>query len=188
MKIEALTRNQVGGSAGHLSFELASRNPGMKFIVTDLPFVEADFNALKSTIGQHASRVLFLSHDFFQPWPTTAELGAIDIFLLRYIFHDWADAYVLRILQNLEPLMRPGARLLIIEQVVPEANDHSVPAAIRKLSSSFDLQMRGSCNGRERALSDWRALFRSARGNYEVEEMRVPVGSMTSSISVVYKG
>lgn len=142
---------------------------------------------MKASVGPHASQVSFLPHDFFQLWPTE-QIGDVDIFLLRYIFHDWADQYVLRIIQNLMPLMRPGSRLFIIEQTVPEAGDKDVPTAIRKLSSSLDLQMWGSCNGRERAASDWRELLRQADPRFEIEECRVPVGSMASNLNVLFRG
>jgi 6-hydroxytryprostatin B O-methyltransferase len=58
---------------------------------------------------------MFVSHDFYTPQTTKA-----DIYILRHILHDWADGDVVRILQNLLPALTDGARVLVSEGVVPE--------------------------------------------------------------------
>lgn len=52
--------------------------------------------------------------DFFTQQPVTA-----DVYYFRSIFHNWADKYCIRILQNLVPALKPGARIVIHERILP---------------------------------------------------------------------
>lgn len=59
-------------------------------------------------------RISLTTHDFFTPQTVSA-----DLFYFRWIFHNWSDAYALKILQNLVPAMKPGARVLINDGILP---------------------------------------------------------------------
>jgi hypothetical protein len=52
--------------------------------------------------------------DFF-----TLQAVAADVYYFRSIFHNWADKYCVRILQNLVPALKKGARVIIHERVLP---------------------------------------------------------------------
>lgn len=52
--------------------------------------------------------------DFFTEQPVTA-----DLYYFRTVFHNWADKYCVKILRALIPALRPGARILIHERVLP---------------------------------------------------------------------
>ena len=108
---EAKTLVDLGGSHGATSIALARHNPGLKCIVQDLP------ETIGSAIVPEAlhGRVEFMAHDLFSPQQTSA-----DIYFLRWIFHDWSDKYCIDILRNLIPAMKPGARVLVNEFVLPE--------------------------------------------------------------------
>ena len=60
------------------------------------------------------SRVELTTHDFFTPQPVRAE-----VYFFRWIFHNWSDTYAIKILQALVPAMKPGARVLIADGVLP---------------------------------------------------------------------
>lgn len=52
--------------------------------------------------------------DFFTPQTVSA-----DIYHFKSIFHNWADKYSIKILQNLIPALRKGAKIVIHERILP---------------------------------------------------------------------
>ena len=107
----------VGGSEGAHSAALARAFPNLEFIVQDLPAVVDAVQKNKPRTDWVADRIKFMPHDMF-----TAQPVAADVYLFRWIFHDWPDKYVIRILQQLVPVMKNGARVLINEIIMPEPN------------------------------------------------------------------
>ena len=106
----------VGGSSGSVSIAIAQTYPLLQFIVQDRPEVikTAERTTMPSDI---ARRIQFMAHDFFTAQPISA-----DLYLFRYIFHNWPDAHAIKILQQLVPALRPGARILIHDHLLPEPN------------------------------------------------------------------
>ena len=107
----------VGGSEGKYSIALAQSFPNLNFIVQDLPAVVRAVGAKKLVPPQLADRVTFMTHDMFKEQPVTA-----DVYLYRWVFHDWPDAYVVKILRQLIPSFKHGARLIINDTILPEPN------------------------------------------------------------------
>ena len=99
----------LGGSHGATSIALAQHYPNLKSTVQDLP------ETIQSAPQGLDGRVKFTAHDFFSPQPISA-----DIYFLRWILHDWSDKYSNKILQNLIPALKPGARILVNEFCLPE--------------------------------------------------------------------
>lgn len=66
-----------------------------------------------------------MAHDFLTPQPKEA-----DVFLFRWIFHDWPDKYVIKILRNLVPVLKPGTRIVVNDGVMPAPG--SVPLEIER--------------------------------------------------------
>ncbi|KAK5111515.1 hypothetical protein LTR85_011863 [Meristemomyces frigidus] len=106
---EAAKVVDVGGSTGETAFALTVRFPELHVVVQDVP---SNIDQAK----QHAARaVIFVAHDFFEPQP----VKDADVYVLRWILHDWPDKYCLRILRALIPALKPGARVLIVDAVLP---------------------------------------------------------------------
>jgi hypothetical protein len=61
------------------------------------------------------SRVSLTTHNFFDPQPEIA-----DVYFFRWIGHNWSDAYLVKILQALIPALKPGARVLFNDGILPE--------------------------------------------------------------------
>ena len=99
----------VGGSHGSVSTALARATQRLHFVVQDLPGTVEEGRAQLPKELQ--SRIEFMAHDFFQPQPVK---GA-DVYLFRFIMHNWADKYAARILQALIPAFKDGSRVLIYE-------------------------------------------------------------------------
>ena len=104
----------VGGSYGSLSIAIAKRFPGLRCIVQDQPEVVA--SAREKVPAYLKDRVKFMEHDFFTEQPVK---GA-QVYLLRWILHDWSDTYAARILKALVPALRVGSKLVICEVILPE--------------------------------------------------------------------
>ena len=96
-----------------------------------------------------ARRVDIQSGDFFESVP-----GA-DVYVLSYIFHDWDNESCLRILRVIKHAAAPGARLVIVEAVIP-AGDTPHPAKL------VDLTMLAMTTGRERTAGEYEALLAAA--------------------------
>lgn len=105
----------VGGSRGHVSAFIAQKFPNLHFVVQDLPSTTADFEeALLPRDGE--GRVEIMEHDFFEPQPVQ---GA-DVYLFRFVFHNWSDGYCSKILRALVPALRSGATVVVNDHCMPE--------------------------------------------------------------------
>lgn len=111
----SVTMVDVGGGKGLACRALAKYFPDITFVVQDLAdTVAAGQNQLPAEL---ADRVKFTTHDFFTPQPQG--IGA-DVFFFRAIFHDWPDKYCIRILRNLIPGLKKGAKILIFDIHTPD--------------------------------------------------------------------
>lgn len=61
------------------------------------------------------ARISGMEHDFLTPQPVK---GA-DIYLFRWILHDWSDKYCVKILQSLIPALKKGAKIIINDICIP---------------------------------------------------------------------
>lgn len=94
----AKTIVDVGGSHGQIAIALAKRYPGIQqVIVEDLPDTIAGLEELVPR--EFKDRIHGKEHDFLTPQPVK---GA-DVYLLRWILHDWSDKYSIQILRSLVP-------------------------------------------------------------------------------------
>jgi hypothetical protein len=69
--------------------------------------------------------------------------------------HDWDDGQGVRILENCRRAMRPGGRVIVVELVLSEIGQPG-PAPL------MDLNMMVLLTGRERTVSEYRALLKKA--------------------------
>jgi len=104
----------VGGSQGHVSAHLAERFPNLKFVVQDRPEV-IDGADTKIPEGLK-ERVTFMEHDMFTEQPVK---GA-DVYLFRYVLHDWSDKYSIKAFKQLVPAIKKGGKVVIQDHLLPE--------------------------------------------------------------------
>ena len=140
----------VGGGNGSLLVELLREQPGPRGIVFDLPETNRDEAAL-------GDRIKFVAGDFFEHVPVG------DVYVLATILHDWDDERAAAILRTISAAAPAGARLLILESVVPPGNE---PHGAKWL----DLLMLTLFDGRERDETQWRELL--AAGGFEPVSIR----------------
>jgi hypothetical protein len=61
-------------------------------------------------------QIKFMQHDFFTPQP----IKGADVYLLRWILHNWTDDKSVEILKNLIPALKKGSKVLINDGCLPE--------------------------------------------------------------------
>jgi hypothetical protein len=97
----------VGGSQGHVSVHLARAFPHLRFVVQDMEVVIQGADA--KIPDDVKDRVELMSHDMFTQQP----VKEADVYLLRYVLHDWPDKYCVKILQELVSGLKNGAKIVI---------------------------------------------------------------------------
>ncbi|KAI0975394.1 S-adenosyl-L-methionine-dependent methyltransferase [Xylaria arbuscula] len=166
---EKTTVVNVGGSHSSVAISITERFPNIKCVVQDLP----------NTISKRASllpaylhdRVSFMAYDFFKPQPIVA-----DVYYSRSIFHNWADKYCIKILQNLIPAMRPGARVIIHERIPPGLEKLNNLDALRAIN--LDVGMQQLLNAQQREMHEWAELFYRADPRFRYLGAHHPHGAI----------
>lgn len=146
----------LGGSRGSKAQAILQRHPHMQALVIDRPTVVATAQAdwRKHAPADCVGRLQFMAGDVMTEVPTAR--GAGDIYLLSAVLHGMGDEDAVRVLRNLgRACADTGACVAVMELVVPE---HQADYA----SAAFDMQMFMGTQGRERTLSEWRALVACA--------------------------
>jgi hypothetical protein len=138
----------IGGAGGSLLHAVLQANPAPSGIVFDLPNIAEIAKGAAAEVGLER-RVTSVGGDFFEAVP------AADLYLLRYILHDWDDAACIRILQNCRRAMLPGGRVAVIEQVLGDIGQPG-PAPL------MDMNMMVMLGGRERSETEYGQLFAAA--------------------------
>lgn len=156
----------VGGGQGALAYAALQANPELTAVVFDLPGVIEDARARVAEAGL-AGRTEVMAGSFLDEVPTGG-----DLYVLSWILHDWDDKAALRILKNCRRAMGDGARLLLIEMVLPSAEQPASPqaAAVARLAESLDLEMLTVVGGRERTAAEFEALLAAA--GFQLVQMR----------------
>ena len=144
---DGATVADIAGGFGGLLLRVLQTNPSLHGILYDQPHVLE-----RNRLGELAdnSRWELSSGDFFKSAPKA------DIYLLKYIMHDWPDEQASLILKNIRKAMNPGARILIMDPLIPEGNTpHS--------GKLMDLLCMGIYEGgRERTKKEFEQLLASA--------------------------
>ena len=143
----------VGGGNGALISALLRSQPDMKGILFDLPQGLAGAQEKLEADGV-ADRVTLVAGDFFESVPQHA-----DLYILKWIIHDWSDDKARAILEVCRAGMAPTSRLVLMERILPERVDAS-PSALD--ATMADLHMRVVLGGQERTTNEYRDLLAAA--------------------------
>ncbi len=143
---EARLAIDVGGADGAFVAGLLERHPELHGVVLDLPQVMAGVAGEARRRGM-ADRMTGQPGDFFDRLPSA------DLYLLKFILHDWDDASCRRILSNVRRAMNPGARLIIVEMM---ADTGTLEASL------MDIAMMFAFTGQERDERHFESLLSAA--------------------------
>lgn len=135
----------ISGADGTQLAALLDADPTRHGIVFDLPHVVPAARTLLAQRGLD-QRVEVAGGDFFVQFP------AADVYVLSAILHNWDDAAATRILYAIETAAKPGARLLVVETIVPPGDEPHY-------SNALDLTMLGLVTGKERARPEYETLL-----------------------------
>jgi O-methyltransferase domain len=143
----ANTLVDVGGGRGFLLGSILARNPSQRGVLYDLPIVVAEAKPVLEHLGV-ADRCDIAGGNFFDAVPAGA-----DGYLLKHVLHNWEDDRCVKLLRNIHAAAKPGARLFILESVVPSGNTPH-------MSKHLDLMMLVMTHGgRERTQAEWEAIL-----------------------------
>ena len=141
----------IGGGRGHLLRAVLEASPNASGVLFDLPQV------LAQSAGAASARLTLQPGDFFKD-----ALPACDCYLLMEVIHDWADASSIAIFKAIRKAARPGAKLLLIEQMVPEdPGPH--------WAKLLDIHMMAHFAARQRTRQEYAELLRSGGFNLDRE-------------------
>jgi DNA-binding PadR family transcriptional regulator len=146
----------IGGGNGTLLAAVLARHPGLRGIVFDQPDVVAEAGQVLEASGVR-DRAELVGGSFFESVP------AADLYVMKAIIHDWADAESTAILRTIHASSSPSSRLALVERVLGEANED----LDGKVSDLHMLVMPG---GMERTLEEWRVLL--AAGGWQLHGAR----------------
>ena len=135
----------IGGGSGHLLRAiLADAAPNAKGVLFELPHVIEEASSVAT------QRLTLQAGDFFQD-----PLPVCDAYLLMEIIHDWGDEESAAILRAIRSAAPEGARLLLIETIVPEdPGPH--------WSKMLDIHMLTLLGGRQRTVQEYQELLAPA--------------------------
>ncbi|KAL1604756.1 hypothetical protein SLS60_004296 [Paraconiothyrium brasiliense] len=100
--------------------------------------------------------VEFMTHDFFNEQPVKHG----DVYYLRWTLYNWLDTYYVRILRALIPALKKGARMLVMDFVMPPPG--VLPNGLDRKLRAMDLTMLEIANAKERDPEEWKGLFGEA--------------------------
>jgi hypothetical protein len=162
----------VGGGQGLLLQQVLAAYPDLRGTVFDQPQVVAPVAVPPVAVPPElAGRLVLQGGDFFAAVPAGA-----DAYLLKHIIHDWGDEDCLRILGQIRAVMAPGARVLVVEQVIPPGNG---PFPGKLLDLNMLVMTDG---GRERTPSEYASLL--AKAGLSLQRI-VPTPSPVSVVEAV---
>ncbi|MFC5202978.1 methyltransferase [Streptomyces kaempferi] len=116
----------IGGGQGQVVAGLLEKHPGMHGTLLDLPGVVANADARLRDGGSLADRVRIVPGDCREDIPVQA-----DVYIIKNIL-EWDDDSTRRALANIRKAARPGARVVVIENLVDDTPS-------MKFTTSMDL-------------------------------------------------
>lgn len=143
----------IGGGYGEFLGAVLTANPGATGILFDLPHAIEHARPHLEKCGV-LERCDVISGSFFDRVPAGA-----DTYVLKSVIHDWDDGHGTEIVRNVRGAMRPSAKLLLIERIMPERLQ---PGQADRALARSDMNMLVAHAAPERTERQWRDLLGSA--------------------------
>jgi hypothetical protein len=159
----------VAGGHGTLLAAILDQAPKLRGTLVEMPHVIQGARQA-GTLDRFAKRCALEAGSMFESVPAGA-----DAYIMKFIIHDWYDPECIRILGNCRKGIRPGGRLLVVDQVVPARNEPGP-------SKFMDLEMLVLPGGMERTEEEFRELF--AASGFKLERI-IPTPALQSIIEGV---
>lgn len=147
----------IGGGQGHVLAGLLERYPGLRGTLLDLPKVVAGADPRLRPGGALADRAELVPGDVRRGIPVDA-----DLYLIKNIL-EWDDDSTRRTLRNVVAAARPGARVVVIENLVDDS-----PSL--RFTTAMDLLLLLNVGGRKHTKES--LLARMAEAGLEVGDVQ----------------
>eukprot|EP00698_Gefionella_okellyi_P022071 TRINITY_DN7266_c0_g1_i1.p1 TRINITY_DN7266_c0_g1~~TRINITY_DN7266_c0_g1_i1.p1 ORF type:complete len:411 (+),score=85.65 TRINITY_DN7266_c0_g1_i1:77-1309(+) len=144
----------IGGGRGGVINMVLNAMPNVSGIVFDSASVVAAAPQASHWLPGVLDRVQFQAGDFFKEAPTA------DMYLLRWIIHDWNDEMSVRILKTIRKAMPVGGRVFIVEEPLPDEGKRGPP--LPHTAENSDVLMFVMLAGAHRTMAEYRALLQQA--------------------------
>ena len=131
----------IGGGRGHLLAAVLAAVPKAKGVLFDLPHV------IEQAANNASERLRLQAGDFFKD-----DLPVCDAYVMMDIIHDWSDEDSARILKNLRRAAPVGAKLLLIEAIIPDDTNPN-------WAKLLDIHMLTLAGGRQRTQQEHAELL-----------------------------
>jgi hypothetical protein len=139
----------IGGGDGMFLAKILAAYPSLRGTLFDQPHVTSKAAISLDALGL-SGRCQAIAGNFFVNVP---EGG--DVYLLKWILHDWDDTAAIGILRSCRRAMKPSSRLLVVEHVI------GLPNASAD-GTFMDLTMMVMNGGRERTENEFATLLAGA--------------------------
>ncbi|KAK0186676.1 S-adenosyl-L-methionine-dependent methyltransferase [Armillaria mellea] len=177
----------VGGGVGMATLPVAKAFPDLRFVIQDRPkFVEDARKLWKEELPDAVS---------------SGQVTFQDVYLLRWIMHDWNDSLCISILKRLRKAASHGTKLLIVDALMSYACQDSFASGIvgaakplppkpllpnfghaRVGEYLFDLQMLVTVNGQERTIRQFSDILETA--GWKIEEVKSAAATQAHIIAI----
>jgi len=154
----------VGGGNGSLLAAVLAEYPQMRGVLADLP------DAVRHARTRLRERVDFVEGSFFAHVPAGG-----DAYVLCRVLHNWTDERAVALLRRVRAAMAPGARLIVLEEFLPE--DATAGSAT---AGMVDLLMLVTLEGHDRTEAEYRALL--GKAGFDVLAARPGAGPGTEGV------
>ena len=138
----------VGGAGGHVIRAMMKVNAELRGGVFDLPHIVSAAAEAAQADGL-SGRFTTIGGNFFE------EVPPADLYVLKYIMHDWDDDSCVRILRNCRSSLVEGGRVVIVDHLVGDIGKPGI-------APLMDMNMLDMTGGREREMLEFDALFAEA--------------------------
>lgn len=162
----------VGGGDGGLLIDVLGRHPHLTGVLVELPnSVRAAGRRLEA--AGLADRVRLVEGSFFDSVPADG-----DVYVLTRVLHNWNDERAEQLLRRTGAAMRPDARLLVMEKLLPDTIDTAGKAAV-------DMLMIGLMEGLDRTEAEYLALL--DKSGFDVLRVVPAAGSAEGLVEAVVR-
>lgn len=114
-----------------------------------------------------------LSHSHFFHSQLVTDLNLSAVYFFRWILHNYSTPYALKLLRNLIPALKPGARILINDQVLPDMGTEN--PWDEGIMRGMDIVMLALLNAQERTAEEFKNLFELADPGFVFKVSYAPI-------------
>jgi hypothetical protein len=109
----------IAGGQGTVLSSILKSNPHLEGVVFDLPRTVDEATQFLKSQGV-ADRCQTIGGDMFKSVPAGG-----DLYVMSYIMADWDKDSCIAILKNVHEAIKKNGKLLVIDSIIPAANEHS---------------------------------------------------------------